>query len=105
MSSDPMADDEQPEIDDEEVSEIVRKPIKTTGDLSEAGDSAGITLEELLRRVRRIEEYLGIGAHEEAEAFDYPSGQPPRRSGKQHPIVRTPGSDESGPTGTSSTLA
>jgi hypothetical protein len=49
------------EADDEAVSAVVRKPNRTAGDLSEAaGTSAGTTLEELLRRVQRIEEHLGI---------------------------------------------
>ena len=84
MSSDPMSDDEQPEVDEGTLSEVVRKPTRTAGDLSEVADaSPGITtedlardleavaskpgvqterelLEELLRRVQRIEEYLGI---------------------------------------------
>jgi hypothetical protein len=51
------------EADDEAVSEVVRKPTRTAGDLSEGGEaSGGITLEELLRRVQRIEDYLGIGS-------------------------------------------
>jgi hypothetical protein len=92
--SEELSEPNQPEVDDKAVSEVVRKPTKTAGDLSQAaGGSAVITLEELLLRVRRIEEYLGIGAPQEAEAFDYPSEQPPRRPGKQHPIVRTPGSE------------
>jgi hypothetical protein len=71
MSSDPVADDEQPEVDAGTLSKVVRKPTRTAGDLSEAaGNSAGITFEELLRRVQRIEEYLGFGAPQEAEAFD-----------------------------------
>jgi hypothetical protein len=58
----PMSDDEQSEVDDKTVSEVVRKPTRAAGDLSEAaGASAEITLEELLRRVHRIEEHLGIG--------------------------------------------
>jgi hypothetical protein len=84
MSSDPISDDEHPEIDDGTLSEVVRRPTRTAGDLSEVADaSAGITtedlardleavasrpgvrterelLEDLLRRVRRIEEYLGL---------------------------------------------
>jgi hypothetical protein len=84
MSLDPMPDDEHPEIDDGTLSEVVRRPTRTAGDLSEVADaSPGITtedlardleavasrpgvqterqlLEDLLRRVRRIEEYLGL---------------------------------------------
>jgi hypothetical protein len=84
MSSDPMSDEEHPEVDDETLSEVVRRPTRTAGDLSEVADaSPGITtedlardleavasrpgvrterelLEDLLRRVRRIEEYLGL---------------------------------------------
>ncbi len=84
MSSDPMSADEQPEIDDRTLSEVVRRPTRTAGDLSEVADaSPGITTEDLardleavaskrgvptdsellanlLRRVERIEEYLGL---------------------------------------------
>jgi len=77
MSSDPSTSAE-------EFSEFVRRPTRAAGDLSEAGP-AGITtedvagdlesvtsksrtpterelLEELLRRVERIEEHLGIAS-------------------------------------------
>ena len=84
MSSDPESDDEQLGVDDGTLSEVVRRPTRTAGDLSEAADaSAGITTEDLardleavaskrgvptetelladlLRRVQRIEEHLGI---------------------------------------------
>ena len=84
MSSDPESDDEQLEVDDGTLSEVVRRPTRTAGDLSEAADaSAGITTEDLardleaiaskpgvpteselladlLRRVARIEEHLGL---------------------------------------------
>jgi hypothetical protein len=84
MSSDPESDDEQLEVDDGTLSEVVRRPTRTAGDLSEAADaSAGITTEDLardleavaskrgvpteselladlLQRVERIEEHLGI---------------------------------------------
>jgi hypothetical protein len=84
MSSGPISDDEHPEIDDETLSEVVRRPTRTAGDLSEVADaSPGITtgdlardletvaskqgaqtdselLANLLRRVERIEEHLGI---------------------------------------------
>ena len=86
MSSDPMPDDEHPEIDDGTLSDVVRRPTRTAGDLSEVADaSSGITTEdlardleavaskrgvqtesellaELLRRVQRIEEHLGIAS-------------------------------------------
>jgi hypothetical protein len=86
MSSTPISDDEHPEVDDETLSEVVRRPTRTAGDLSEVADAtAGITtedlardleavasrpgvqterelLEDLLRRVQRIEEYLGIAS-------------------------------------------
>jgi hypothetical protein len=85
MSSTPISDDEHPEVDDETLSEVVRRPTRTAGDLSEVAEaSAGITtedlardleavasragvqterelLEDLLRRVERIEKYLGFG--------------------------------------------
>ena len=81
MSSTPTSD-EFSEVDDETLSEVVRRPTRTAGDLSQVADaSPGITtedlardleavaskpgvqteralLEELLRRVQRIEEYL-----------------------------------------------
>jgi hypothetical protein len=84
MSSDPISDDEQPEVDDSTLSEVVRRPTRTAGDLSEVADaSPGITTEDLardleavaskrglpaesellanlLRRVERIEQHLGI---------------------------------------------
>ena len=84
MSSNPESDDEQLEVDDGTLSEVVRRPTRTAGDLSEAADaSPGITTEDLardfeavtskrgvpteselladlLRRVERIEEHLGI---------------------------------------------
>ena len=84
MSSKPKPDDEQPEVDDGTLSEVVRRPTRTAGDLSEVAEAtAGITtedlardleavasrpgvpterelLEELLWRVRRIEEHIGI---------------------------------------------
>jgi hypothetical protein len=84
MSSDPISDDEQPEVDDSTLSDVVRRPTRTAGDLSEVADaSPGITTEDLardleavaskrrlpaesellanlLRRVERIEQHLGI---------------------------------------------
>jgi cytosine/adenosine deaminase-related metal-dependent hydrolase len=84
MSSGPMSDDEQPEVDDSTLSEVVRRPTRTAGDLSGVADaSPGITTEDLardleavaskrgvptdrelladlLRRVERIEQHLGI---------------------------------------------
>jgi hypothetical protein len=50
------SDDERTAVDDELVPEVLRKPIRTAGGLSETGDaSSGITLEELLGRVQRLE--------------------------------------------------
>ena len=84
MSSDPMSVDEHPEVDDGTLSDVVRRPTRTAGDLSEVADaSPGITTEDLardleavaskqgvqaeselladlLRRVERIEEHLGL---------------------------------------------
>jgi cytosine/adenosine deaminase-related metal-dependent hydrolase len=84
MSSGPMSDDEQPEVDDSTLSEVVRRPTRTAGDMSGVADaSPGITTEDLardleavaskrgvptdrelladlLRRVERIEQHLGI---------------------------------------------
>jgi hypothetical protein len=84
MSSDPELDDAQLEVDDETLSEVVRRPTRTAGDLSEVADASpeitmedlardleavasrpGVPterelLEDLLERVKRIEEHLGI---------------------------------------------
>lgn len=84
MSSQPG--DDYPELDDETLSDVVRRPTRTAGDLSEVADGlAGITpedvahdlgsvaseshtptdselLQELLRRVERIEQHLGISS-------------------------------------------
>ena len=84
MSSDPESEDKFPEVDDGTLSEVVRRPTRTAGDLSAVADaSPGITtedlardleavasrpgvrterelLEDLLRRMRRLEEHLGI---------------------------------------------
>jgi hypothetical protein len=84
MSEDSTSEDEQPEVDDSTLSEVVRRPTRTAGDLSEVADaSPGITTEDLardleavasnrgvptesellanlLRRVQRIEQHLGI---------------------------------------------
>ena len=84
MSSDAISDDEQPEVDDSTLSEVVRRPTRTAGDLSQVADASpalttedlardleaiaskpGVPterelLEELLRQVRRIGEHLGI---------------------------------------------
>jgi hypothetical protein len=86
MSSDPIPDDENSEIDDGTLSDVIRKPTRTAGDLSEVADSSsGITtedvardlesvasrsrtqnerelLEVLIRRVERIERHLGISS-------------------------------------------
>ena len=84
MSEDSPSESERPEVDDGTLSEVVRRPTRTAGDLSEVADaSPGITTEDLardlevvaakqgvlteselladlLRRVQRIEEHLGI---------------------------------------------
>jgi hypothetical protein len=84
LSEDSTSDDEQPEVDDGTLAEVVRRPTRTAGDLSQVADaSPGITTEDLARdleavaskrgvpteselladlleRVKRIEEHLGI---------------------------------------------
>jgi hypothetical protein len=84
MSEESTSEDEQPEVDDVTLSEVVRRPTRTAGDLSEVADaSRDITTEDLARdleavaskqgaptesqlladlleRVKRIEEHLGI---------------------------------------------
>jgi hypothetical protein len=86
MSSGPMSDDEHLEVDEETLFEVVRRPTRTAGDLSEVADaSPEITTEDLardleavaskrevrteselvadlLRRVERIERHLGIAS-------------------------------------------
>jgi hypothetical protein len=50
MSSDPIPEDETPEIDDATLSEVIRKPTRTAGDLSEMAEgSAEITTEDAVR--------------------------------------------------------
>jgi hypothetical protein len=71
MSSNPTSDDEHPEvIDGGTFSEIVRTPIRAAADLEdelgpvadleERGPTNREMLEDLLRRVERIEKHLGI---------------------------------------------
>jgi hypothetical protein len=84
MSSIPISDDEHPQVDDGTLSKVVRRPTRTAGDLSKVADATpGITTEDLARdleavaskrgvpieselladlleRVKRIEEHLGI---------------------------------------------
>ena len=81
---DSTSDEEQSEVDEGTLSEVVRRPTRTAGDLSEVADAtAGITTEDLARdleavaskpgvpteselladllpRVQRIEQHLGI---------------------------------------------
>ena len=125
MSSDPTSDDEQSEIDDGTLSEVVRRPTRTAGDLSEVADaSPGITtadlardleavaakqgvpteselIADLLERVERIEEQLGIGRANTPEPFGRvpePSafGDTPRSrsSATEHPPVPTPSGED-----------
>jgi hypothetical protein len=121
MSSDLTSDDEQSEVVDGTLSDVVRRPTRTAGDLSEVADALpGITTEDLARdleavaakqgvpteselladlleRVERIEEQLGIGRADAPEPFGRvpePSafGDTPRSrsSAMEHPPVRTP---------------
>jgi hypothetical protein len=86
MSSEPIPQDGNPEIDDGTLSDVIRKPTRTAGDLSEVAEgSAEITtediardlesvastsrartdrelLEDFIRRVERIEQHLGISS-------------------------------------------
>jgi hypothetical protein len=87
-------DVEQPEVDDGTLSEVIRRPTRTAGDLSEVAEgSAEITtediardlesvasrsraptdrelLEDLLQRVERIEQHLGIGGPDQPMSYD-----------------------------------
>jgi hypothetical protein len=91
MSSEPIPQDGNPEIDDGTLSDVIRKPTRTAGDLSEMAEgSAEITtedvarglesvasksqtateaelLEDLIRRVERIEQHLGISSTDSDE--------------------------------------
>jgi hypothetical protein len=76
MSSTPTSDDEFPIEDDETVTELVRTPSRASADLQqhvdleddlepglhvrEHGPTRREMLENLLRRVERIEKHLGI---------------------------------------------
>jgi len=76
MSSSPPSEDEFPIQDEETLSELVRTPSRTSGDLQQHADleddlepasdveeparTNREMLAELLQRVRRIEEHLGI---------------------------------------------
>jgi hypothetical protein len=97
MSSDPIPEDENSEIDDGTLSDVIRKPTRTAGDLAEVADStAGITTEDLardlesvasksrtqtdrelldglLRRVERIEQHLGIATDPDDDPSRPPS--------------------------------
>jgi hypothetical protein len=112
MSLDPISDAEHPDVDDETLSEVVRRPTRTAGDLSEAADaSPGITTEdlardleaiaskrgvsteselltELLRRVERIEEHLGMDAYQRSRATNETAGAAkPGRSGPSGVLI------------------
>ena len=66
MSSDPMSDDEHPEVDDETLSKVVRRPTRTAGDLSEAADaSPGITTEDLARDLEAVASKQGVATESE----------------------------------------
>jgi hypothetical protein len=91
MPADPIPEDEDPEIDNGTLSDVIRKPTRTAGDLSEVADSSsGMTtedvardlesvasrsrtstdrelLEDLLRRVEHIEQHLGIVGTDSAD--------------------------------------
>src|SRR5215216_4238374 len=66
MSSTPTSDDEFPEVDDETLSEVVRRPTRTAGDLSEVADaSPGITTEDLARDLEAVASKPGIATERE----------------------------------------
>jgi hypothetical protein len=61
MSSTPISEDEHPEVDDETLSEVVRRPTRTAGDLSEVADaSPGITTEDLARDLEAVASKRGV---------------------------------------------
>jgi hypothetical protein len=66
MSSDPELDDEQLEVDDATLSEVVRRPTRTAGDLSEVADAApGITTEHLARDLEPVASKPGLPTERE----------------------------------------
>jgi hypothetical protein len=66
MSSSPISDDEHPEVDDETLSEVVRRPTRTAGDLSEVADaSPGITTEDLARDLEAVASKPGVPTERE----------------------------------------
>jgi hypothetical protein len=111
MSSTSTSDDEFPIQDDEIVSELVRTPSRASADLQqhvdleddlepvlhvkERGPTKRERLEDLLRRVERIEEHLGIA---DPGRGPLPTSNPPgafegparRRPSAEHPTVRNP---------------
>ena len=55
MSSEPIPQDGNPEIDDGTLSEVIRKPTRTAGDLSEVAEGAtGITTEDVARDLESV---------------------------------------------------
>jgi hypothetical protein len=55
MSSDLGSEDDFLEVDDGTLSEVVRRPTRTAGDLSEVADaSPGITTEDLARDLETV---------------------------------------------------
>jgi hypothetical protein len=89
MSSDPESEDQFPEVDEATLSDVVRRPTRTAGDLSEVADaSAGITLEELLRRVQRMENEISeLRESVRRIERDIHSSPLPRDMGGQGPVV------------------
>ena len=66
MSSDPELDEEQLEVDDETLSEVVRRPTRTAGDLSEVADAwPGITTEDLARDLEAVASRPGVPTERE----------------------------------------
>jgi hypothetical protein len=66
---DSTSDDDQPDVDDGTLSEVVRRPTRTAGDLSEIADATpGITTEDLARDLEAVASKSGVLAESEVLA-------------------------------------
>jgi hypothetical protein len=89
MSEDSTSEDEQPEVDDSTLSEVVRRPTRTAGDLSEVADaSPGITTEDLARDLEAVASKRGVPTESELLA-DLLRASAAHRAASRNPQVLT----------------
>jgi hypothetical protein len=89
MSLTPTSDDEFPEVDDETLSEVVRRPTRTAGDLSEVADaSAGITTEDLARDLEAVASGARSSNRERVARGPTPAGRAHRTASRNHELGR-----------------